>query len=225
MPKAQGVDHPLFTRLSPTHYLIRDPNHSLTHTIHVAQIADFLNFDEQLRNQGLDKLQSIPVGFDDFVFFWNLRTPDDRKICRIYMADGGTEYQVDVFDTPVHIEDFLISLEQVGLATTAPALGGTSANESYEELRRELAVLRGQWPGYGITLGFNQGQNTRRGFDKGHHNRRGLEQRLERRIQPYAPGPTRSSDTRLSRLQFKGKRRFRSPTPDRQSPTPEPSNE
>ena len=82
MPKLRGINHPSFTRISPTHYTIRDPKDILDSTIHVSQIADYLRFDEQLRAKGLAKLQSIPLGFDEFAHLWNTgaRETDPRRI-------------------------------------------------------------------------------------------------------------------------------------------------
>ena len=42
------VNHRSFTRISPTHYQVRDNSSLLSYTIHVGQIADYINFDEQL---------------------------------------------------------------------------------------------------------------------------------------------------------------------------------
>ena len=42
----RGVDHPHFIHVSPTLYLMREPDYALQTAVHVGQIAEYLKFDE-----------------------------------------------------------------------------------------------------------------------------------------------------------------------------------
>lgn len=115
----RGVNHQSFTRISPTHYLVKNADSLLSYTVHVGQIADYLNFDEQLRTQGLRNLSSIPIAFDDFAYLWNTGASDNdtRRISRVYLPEGEEVPTVDLSQHPVKAKEFFITTEQVGLAT------------------------------------------------------------------------------------------------------------
>jgi RNase H-like domain found in reverse transcriptase/Integrase zinc binding domain/Reverse transcriptase (RNA-dependent DNA polymerase)/Retroviral aspartyl protease/Zinc knuckle len=199
MPKLRGITHPYFTRISSTHYLIKEPSTSLNAAIHVGQIADFLKFDEQLRTKGIANLQSLPLGFDDFAYFWNdgADARDDRRISRIYIPENETEYYVDTSETPVYIKDFFITPDQVGIL---PPVANTPTDTYHDDLEKELlSVLR------------EQRRNSRKGY----------EQRQERRLQPFNQGPDQDSIDHLSPLEFKGNKRLRSSSPVRITPQEE----
>ena len=91
MRKHHSINHPSFTRISPTHYLVNDPSASkaLPSTLHVGQIADYLTFNEQLCTHGISELQSVPHGFDDFAYLWNIGTSDNdyQQLSRIYVSE------------------------------------------------------------------------------------------------------------------------------------------
>ena len=63
-------------------------------------------------------LQSMPLGFDDFAYYWNVgaQDHDHRQISRVYLPADASEYRVEETETPVHIHDFFITPEQVSLA-------------------------------------------------------------------------------------------------------------
>ena len=131
MCKHRGIDHPSFTQLSPTHYLVNNPSSSkaLPGTLHVGQIADYLTFDEQLRTHGISELQSIPHGFDNFAYLWNIGTSnnDYRQISRIFVSEADG-YSVDATTTPVALTDFFITPDQVGLVDpSSPDRDGTTS--------------------------------------------------------------------------------------------------
>ena len=207
MPKLRGINHPSFTRISPTHYTIRDPKDILDSTIHVSQIADYLRFDEQLRAKGLAKLQSIPLGFDEFAHLWNTgaRETDPRRISRVYVPESWDEYYVDQTESPVHVRDFFITAEQVGLApptptTTNPAPSNSDSQRDTFREDRELAR-----------------EYLMDSMEQRRMNQEGYAQRKEQRPFTRQPAPNRGSTAPLSRLQFEGKRtkRKRSLTPVR----------
>ena len=52
MPPRSCINHPHFTRLSPTQYLMRHPGSYLSTIIHVGQIATILQFDDEIRTRG-----------------------------------------------------------------------------------------------------------------------------------------------------------------------------
>ena len=90
-PALPNVVHPSFTRISPTSYLMRDPDYPVHTTIHVGQIMEYLQFDEQLRAYYHDAADftSIPIGFAEFGVAWNQGTipGDPCHISTISLAD------------------------------------------------------------------------------------------------------------------------------------------
>jgi hypothetical protein len=139
MPKTRGISHPMFTRITLTHYLIKDANNSLSSTAHVGQIADFIKFDEQLRHHGgITSLQSMPVGFIEFSQLWNrgVRENDRRRISEVYIPEDTNKYEAQISNVPVRVMDFFITADQVGLAPP-PA----HADKSQAEIVQEFASL------------------------------------------------------------------------------------
>ena len=178
----RSVDHPRFTRLSATHYLLRDPANSITSTVHVGQIADFLNFDERVRRQGLHTLHSMPLGFGYFAELWNTgaRQGDLRRLSYLGTEQTAGSHSKAV-TIPVHNADFFITPEQVGLASDTNSTDNTVQNE----IVQEFAVIM---------------------MDQRRNKRRGYEGRRERRICSFSDGPASQPDTVLSRLNFQSKR-------------------
>ena len=200
MPKVRTVNHPFFKRVSATHYRIREPDNSLNSTVHVGQIADYLKFDEQLRLRGgIAQLQSMPLGFPSFADLWNRGTRNGKQLSRVYLPNYSDEYQVDIYDNPVNLNDFHITAEQVGLAPTTP----DSSSSASREIIQEFA-----------TIMMEQRRNSRRGF----------ENRQDRRLRPFNQGPASQPNAVLSRLQFQHKSRRPHPSvPIERSPSPVPS--
>ena len=120
-PPLRSIDHPRFSRISPTHYLLRNVEGYLNHTMHVGQIADFINFDQSLREPGeLSSLRSMPLGYLEFAELWNsgVHQGDPRRISTIYFPEGAEEPLLTVAPEPVALADFVITSQQVGLAIT-----------------------------------------------------------------------------------------------------------
>ena len=71
-PSLQSINHPYFTQISPTIYLIKQPNYPVQTTIHVAQIAKYLQFYKHLHeDDNATHYHSVPIGFYDFRNSWN----------------------------------------------------------------------------------------------------------------------------------------------------------
>ena len=209
MPHHRGVKHPAFTRISPTHYIVKEPDNSLSSTVHVGQIADYINFDEQLRrNGGFGQLQSMPIGFPDFANLWNLNAhdKDNRRLCRVYVPEGTNEYHVQLSNVPVYVTDFYITGDQVGLANPRQ---DEAPNHLHNEIMQEFASIM-----------MEERRNSRRDQRT---TRLGNERRAAQRNHYPDGQPLTNSVFRpnhaLSRLRFKERgrkaRRHRSPTPTR----------
>ena len=206
MPKLCGVKHPIFHRLSTTHYSIHEPEDSLSRTVHVGQVADYLKFDEQLRSkEGLSQIQSLPLGFSNFASLWNNNraSDDSRRFSEVFIPEGTNEYQVDITTTPVSLVDFFITPEQVGLAGNHD---NSATNTLHSEIVEEFAAVM-----------MEQRRNSRRGFEK----------RQGKRLRPFKRDTDDQPTTALSRLKFKEKlhkskekRRKRTSAPARRSPSP-----
>ena len=114
----RGVDHPRFTRIAPTHYLLRNSSNFFNLTVHVGQIADFLNFEKSIRTQGgLVDLKSMPLGYLDFAELWNSRTyeGDPRRLSYYSYSENAEEPTTHISPVPVALESFYITQQQVGL--------------------------------------------------------------------------------------------------------------
>ena len=137
----RGVKHPLFTRISPTTYLMKDVDFSVNTTIHVGQMADYLHFDEQICAQGEDaNLKSVPLGFIEFSNAWNdgAAFGDPRRISSVFMAKDPRESYVTPSDIPVLFKDFFITPAQAGVAT-APTVPIPDAAQA--DITQEFAAI------------------------------------------------------------------------------------
>lgn len=115
-----GIAHPSFTCITPTSYLMKDPDYPIHTTIHVGQIAKYIQFDEQLRTyHSTSNFTSIPVRFSEFGTIWNEGTvPGDKWwISTIILSDNPHSNSVSLSTHPVHLHEFHITPAQAGLAT------------------------------------------------------------------------------------------------------------
>ena len=119
--------------------MIREADSPLSYTVHVGQIADYVNFDEQLRTQGLRNLSSIPLAFDDFAYLWNTGTSENdlRRVSRVYRPEGADDYTVELSHKPIKTKEFFITLEQVGLFTTKDE---TPKDTFHDEVTKEFLL-------------------------------------------------------------------------------------
>lgn len=120
-----GIQHPRFLRLSKTEYAISNPNSTYRWYVHVGQIKNYLAFDKILReDKGPADFPGIPLGYADFVTAFNTGThpQDSRRISSYILIRAGD--QIIKPTNPVFLEDFHITPEQCGLATTRRNLNG-----------------------------------------------------------------------------------------------------
>ena len=117
-PGPRGVNHPYFTRLSPTVYRLRYVDYAISITVHVAQIAEFLRFDEEIRKyHKSSQFNSYPLGYLEFSNVWNEGAPPDdpRRLSILRLADDPKDNTIEPSETPLHISDFHVTAAQVGL--------------------------------------------------------------------------------------------------------------
>ena len=140
-PILQGINHPLFTHISPTNYLMKDTAYPIHTTIHV--LAEYLTFDEHLREYGnTAQFNSVPLRFIDFCNTWNagVLSDDPCRISTVYLADDPNNNQIDPSIHPVVLQDFHISPTQTNaLATTPNQLASDSALQA--DINQEFAAL------------------------------------------------------------------------------------
>jgi hypothetical protein len=146
MPPPRCVNHPCFTRISPTHYLVRSTHGLIDVTLHVGQVADYLNYEQHLRAQkNITDFQSMPMGFLEFAGLWNDGIPagDQRQLSYFWYPDDTTTVPTIVLSsTPVDADDFFIAPEQVGLGTPPPAPQPDPVlNPLHDEMMKEFAVV------------------------------------------------------------------------------------
>ena len=130
-----SVNHPLFDRVSPTTYIMKDPCYLVHSTIHVGQLAEYIQFDEQLRAYGHSaEFHSIPVGFTDFCNTWNdgVASGDSRRISTIYLDDDPQNNYITPASRSVTLQDFHITPAQTGSATD-------DVNQPSSALQAEIA--------------------------------------------------------------------------------------
>ena len=120
-PILQGINHPLFSCISPTTYTMQDPDYSICTTIHVGQLAEYLQFNEELcTSHDANRFKSIPIGFAKFGNLWNagVSPSDDHHISRVFLYANPDHNTVNPSYHPVQLQDFHITPTQAGLATT-----------------------------------------------------------------------------------------------------------
>ena len=118
-----GVKHPLFTRISPTVYLIKDRGYAINTTVHIAQIAEYIQFDEELRTYGSKSdFNSFPIGYPAFVKAWNEGTNDNdtRHFSTIFLANDPDYNEVIPSTHPLRLSDFHIDPKQFGASSEGP---------------------------------------------------------------------------------------------------------
>lgn len=121
MTPPRSIAHPCFLRLSATHYLITTTSIYFDRTVHVGQIADYLNFEQSLREQGdLAGLQSMPLGYLDFAKHWSSGTApgDSRRLSTFSFPEDEDTPVIHLSSTPISIDDFFIIQDQVGFASS-----------------------------------------------------------------------------------------------------------
>ena len=141
-PALPGVVHPSFTRITPTSYFVRDPEYPMHTTIHVGQITEYLQFDEQLRAYHHDAADftSIPIGFSEFSTTWNEGAipGDPRRISTVTLADDPRNNSIVPSTHPVHLYEFHITPAQAGVAYSTTEQPPTTLQA---DINQEFAAL------------------------------------------------------------------------------------
>ena len=140
-PALPSVVHPAFSRITPTSYLVRDPEYPVSTTIHVGQITEYLQFDEQLRayHDAAD-FTSVPIGFSEFGAAWNegVIPGDPCHISTISLADDPRDNSIVPSIHPVHLYEFHITPAQAGVATPPAEQPPTTLQA---DINQEFAAL------------------------------------------------------------------------------------
>jgi hypothetical protein len=135
-PALQGVDHPLLMRVSPTIYLLKEPGSSVHTTVHVAQIAEYVQFDEELRAYSrTSTFRSIPLGYTDFCLAWNNGTAvdDPWQFSTTFISDDPQDNGVVPSKYPVRLSEIFITPEQTGIVpiNDQPSAVQAEINQEY----------------------------------------------------------------------------------------------
>ena len=148
-----GVNHPRFTRISATQYVMKDPANYYATTLHVGHIVEILKFDEQVcLDNGIHHVTGIPLGFAEFSDIWNTgaHPKDPCRVSKVFVTDNPDEHFVEAATVPISIQDFHITPEQAGAAHDAVAPSGIQA-----EITQEFAAIM-----------LRRQQNFRRGYEE-----------------------------------------------------------
>ena len=141
-PYLRAFQHPLLSRTSTTNFLMRDPDYPVHTNIHVAQMAEYIQFDQYLRANGdAADLSSIPIGYTVFSTAWNkgAATNDRRRFSTISLDDNPAFNYAIPSNNPVRLSDLQITHEQAGITTAAITPPPTSTLQ--REITEEFAAL------------------------------------------------------------------------------------
>ena len=141
-PYPRTFQHPLLTRTSATTFLMRDVDYPVDTNIHVAQMAEYIRFDQYLRANGdAADLSTIPIGYTVFSTAWNKgAAPNDRRRFSTVSLDDDPAFNYSIpSNNPVRLSDLQITQEQAGLTTAAITPPPTSTLQ--QEITEEFAAL------------------------------------------------------------------------------------
>ena len=137
LPRApRHFGHPLLTRTSETNFLMRDPKYPVHTNIHVAQMAEYIHFDQYLRSHGPSAdLSSIPIGYTVFSSTWNnyAALDDCRRLSIVKLEDDTALNRAIISNNPVRLSDLQITRAQIGMATTTPPPTSSLQHDITEE--------------------------------------------------------------------------------------------
>ena len=141
-PALPGVAHPSFTRITPTSYLMRNPDYPVHTTIHVGQITKYLQFDEQLRTYYDDAADftSVPIGFAEFGVAWNEGTVpgDPCRISTISLTNDPCDNSIIPSMHPVQLYEFHITPAQASVVSATSEQPNTTLQA---EINQEFAAI------------------------------------------------------------------------------------
>jgi hypothetical protein len=138
----RNFKHPLLARTSATNFLMRDPDYPVHINIHVAQMAEYIQFDEYLRAHGDSAdLSSVPIGYTVFSTAWNNgAAPNDRRRFSTVSLDDNPAFNHTIpSDNPVRLSDLQITAAQAGITTTTNTPSPTSTLQ--HDITEEFAAL------------------------------------------------------------------------------------
>ena len=142
-PHLRGATHPLFTRITPTTYQIKDLDYPVVNTtVHVAQIAEYLDFDQELRcyeGAAAADFTSYPLGYIEFCKAWNggASANDTRRLSTIHLDDDPDYNDVYHSLNPLSLSDFFITASQIG--QTPDNL--PPVDHGQDDITREFGIL------------------------------------------------------------------------------------
>ena len=135
------VNHPLFTRISPTFYLIRDPEYPIHTMVHVGQITEYIEFDHEIRaSDGRATFRSVPIGYSEFSATWNANTSnnDPRRFSTIFLGANPKDNEANPSTHPIQLHEFFISPEQTGIAVNTTDQASAAVQS---DITQEYAAL------------------------------------------------------------------------------------
>ena len=160
MPTFPGVNHPQFNRISSTHYKMQSSNSHFQSTVHVGQVVDYIDFDNHLRkHQTLNGVETIPLGYLDFVDFWNdgVAPDDPRRFTNYYWEQDTADPTFEFSSHPLTVADFSITKEQAGMhhPRPRPQLHDPRADDYARELA-DIMVEKRREEKRGPTKGYDK---------------------------------------------------------------------
>ena len=136
-----SINHPSFTRVSPTTYLIKQLDYPILLSIHVAQIAKYIQFDKLIwEDDNASHYQSVPIGFYDFYNAWNSSiAPDDpHRFSTFYYAEDLAQNTIFPSPYPVQLHEFYITPAQ---ANATHSNSNQMFNSLQSDINQEFATI------------------------------------------------------------------------------------
>ena len=119
-----GIDHPSFTWISNTLYMLCAPEAGYKKLLHIGQIMAYLSFDQYIRKHGGLKISSfpgIPISYLNFTLTFNSgkHSGDSREVF-ICIIDSQEEEVTPATGPAATLSDFHICPEHCGFPPLPP---------------------------------------------------------------------------------------------------------
>ena len=116
MSDLSGINHPQFTHVSWTKYLVINPDGLPCWSVHVGWLMNYIAFEKLLWEGGsVFNCPGIPIGYLEFAHTFNTGTyPGDTWCMSIFTIDDTSE-NITISTNPVYINDFFIKWDQCRL--------------------------------------------------------------------------------------------------------------
>lgn len=136
-----SINHPSFTCVSPTTYLVKQQDYPILLSIHVTQITKYIQFDKKIyEDDDASHYQSVSISFYDFCNAWNSGVaPDDpHHLSTFYYAEETAHNTISPSPYPVQLHRFYITPAQAGATHSS---SNQMSNSLQSDINQEFAAI------------------------------------------------------------------------------------